>query len=272
MKLAWVCLFGLASITAAHAQPGAAVPEGPPPADAPPPPPVAPPPPVEAAPPPVEAAPPPATTVDKGTLDDANAGRVAIMPTALTAPAGTWSFEDMELFVIGGSYSPTDQLVITATTMVPITSDLYWGYLSAKYQFLAQGRLRLAVQGGVAGALAKDTTTTYDASGNVISDTTSSTATSGLEVGGAATLCLDDDCYSHVDGAVVAGFAHQDQSSVPVGFMGGLVARIGKRVRLILEADTAHLFGNISGQANGFLGWYGLRFTSRQIGVDSRAR
>ncbi len=98
--------------------------------------------------------------------------------------------------------------------------------------------------------------------------TSSSDSTSAFELGAAATYCLDDECFSHLDGAVVAGFARQSNSSVPVGFMGGVVARISKHVRLVVEGDTAHLFGDLSGQANGLLAWYGLRFTSRQIAVD----
>jgi len=202
------------------------------------------------------------TTVDRGTLDDANAGRVAVMPTALTPPAGTWSFEDEELLLIGGSYAVTDQFVISATTMVPVTSKLYWGYLSGKLQVLKQGNLRVAVQAGVAGVFVKDTSSDGTATN------TSSDSTSGLELGAVATYCLDSDCYSHVSGAAVAGFAQQNNSSVPVGFMAGVVARISEHVRFVGEADTAHVFGNLSGQANGILAWYGVRFTSRQIGVD----
>jgi hypothetical protein len=217
------------------------------------------PPPVMVPPPqPVGLMPPPPppryTTVDRGTLEDANAGRVAVMPTALTPPAGTWSFEDEELFLIGASYAVTDQLVISATTMVPITSEFYWGYLSAKLQVVKAGPLRIALQAGAFGVVANG------------SD--SSDSTSAFEIGGAATYCLDDDCASHVDGALAAGFAHQSDSTVPVAFMGGVVAKLTRHVRLVVEADTGHSFGNLSGQANGFLGWYGLRFTSRQIGVD----
>lgn len=204
------------------------------------------------------------TSVDRGTLDDANAGRVAIMPTALTPPAGTWSFEDEELFLVGASYAVSDQFVISASTMIPITSKFYWGFLSGKLQVLKQGPLRLALQAGAFGVYA--TSTSIDSAGNTT--TSSSDSTSAFEVGGAATYCLDADCYSHLDGAVVAGFAHQGNSSVPVAFMGGVVARISNRVRLVVEADTAHLFGNLSGQANGLLAWYGLRFTSRSIAVD----
>ena len=211
--------------------------------------------------------PPPAaryTSVDRGTLEDANAGRVAIMPTALTPPAGTWSFEDEELFLIGASYAVSDQFLISASTMIPITSDFYWGFISGKLQVLKQGRLRAALQAGAFGVYAQSTST--DSTGNTT--TSSSDSASAFEVGGAATYCLDDDCFSHVDGAVVAGFAHQSNSSVPVGFMGGVVARISNRVRLVVEADTGHVFGKLSGQANGFLGWYGLRFTSKNIAVD----
>ena len=205
-------------------------------------------------PPPTPGTPATTTTVDPGTLDDANSGRVALMSTALTPPAGTWSFEDEELFLVSGSYAPSDQLVITATTMIPVTSDFYWGFLSAKLQVVKSGRLRMALQAGTFGI--------------IDNQSGSNDSTGAFDVGGAATLCLDDSCYSHVDGEVVAGFAYQSQSSVPVGFSGGIVGRVSKRIRLIAEADTAHMFGDISGQANGFLGWYGVRFTSRQIGVD----
>jgi hypothetical protein len=221
--------------------------------------------PVLTPPPPAVAAPAPeaTTTVDRGTLEDANAGRVAIMPTALTPPKGTFAFEDKELFFITASYAVTDQLVISGTTMVPITSELYWGLISAKLQVVKQGTLRVAVQAGAAGAATKDTT--FDSMGNEMTSTVSG---GGFDLGGVATYCFDSDCFSHVSAAAIAGLATHGNSAVPVAFTGGLVARIASKVRLIVEADTAHMFGNIDEQADGFLGWYGVRFTSRQIGVD----
>jgi hypothetical protein len=210
----------------------------------------------------------PASTIDKGTLEDANAGRVAIMPTALTPPKGSFSFEDWELLLVTASYAVTDNLVISGTTMIPVDSGFYWGFLSAKLQVVKQGNLRVAVQAGAGGATSTSTTETYDSMGNLIGTMDSTSSGGGFDLGAAATYCFDSDCYSHVSGALVAGFAREDNSSVPVGFMGGVVARLGHKVRFIAEADTAHLFGKISGQADGFLGWYGLRFTSSQIGVD----
>lgn len=261
MRLFFASLFLLCAVPAFAQAPGDETGPPPPPPPAPvmaPPPPVAPPPPAAA----------PAPVTELGTLEDANSGRVAIMPTALTPPKGAFSFEDYELFFVAVSYAPTDNLVLSATTMVPITSDLYWGVASAKLQVVRQGQLHVAVQAGAAGAMTKDTTTQYDAMGNVINETSSSTGGGGFDLGGVVTYCFDVNCYSHASAAAMAGFATHDNASVPVAFMGGIVAKLGSRVRLIAEADTAHLFGKINDQANGFIGWYGLRFTSKQIGVD----
>jgi hypothetical protein len=218
-------------------------------------------------------APPPppavhATTVDLGTLDDANAGRVAIMPTALTPPAGTFSFEDWELLMISASYAPSDNLVLSGTTMIPVAAGVYWGFFSAKLQVVKTGRLRMAVQGGLLAVSVKDTTTQFDSMGNIIGTMDTQNTTSGLELAGALTYCFDDNCFSHINAAAIAGFAYETQSSVPVGFMGGIVGRVGKHVRLLGEVDTGYSFGKIQGGANAFLGWYGVRFTSKEIGVD----
>lgn len=204
--------------------------------------------------PPAPGSAPAPTTVDPGTLDDANSGRVALMSTALTPPAGTFSFEDEELFLVSIAYAPTDQLVVTGTTMIPVDSSLYWGYVSAKLQVLKAGRLRVAAQAGTGGA--------------VVSDSNSSDSGGLFDIGAAATLCLDDGCYSHIDGAAFAAFAYQSQSEVPVGLAGGIVGRVGRHIRLVAEADTGYAFGRESGLADGFIGWYGVRFTSKNIGVD----
>src|SRR5690606_38975588 len=132
-------LFGLsvllAGVSVANAQPGSEPPPMEPPAMEPPP--VEPmpdePPPAATQPPP--AAEPPPSTVDAGVIADANSGRGWLLPTALTPPAGTWSFSSFELFVIGGGYAITDQLQVSLTTVIPLTSDFpIIGLLSGKYQ------------------------------------------------------------------------------------------------------------------------------------------
>lgn len=208
-----------------------------------------PPPPMPMQPPPP---PPPApTTVDQGTLEDANAGRNWLAPTALMDPKGTWSFSDFELFVVGASYAPTDTLSLSAATLIPITSDQpFVGLFSAKLQFLRAGRVRLAAHGAL----------------TVVSD--ENDGFNAAVLGGAGTLCLDDLCRSHLTGYLAAGFADADQSAVPFVVSAAGVFRVSRRVKVVLEVDSAFIAGDINETADGFLAWYGVRFTSPSIGVD----
>ena len=247
------------SVAVAHAQPGPGDGPPPPPEGEPaPPPPPAPPPgaPQFAQPAVVQPAPPaPASTVDRGVLEDANSDRSWLMPSALTPPAGTWSFSDYELLMVGVAYSPSDQLSLGVTTMLPLTDDFPLLVIgNAKYQFLKTGNLRMVLQGALVHF--RDT-----------SGSTTASATAG-NVGAAGTLCLDADCYSHLSGFIGAGFAHQDQSAVPFLVGASLAFRVAKHVKLLVEADSGFIAGNIDAAADGFLLWYGVRFTSANIGVD----
>jgi hypothetical protein len=206
--------------------------------------------------------PPPPTSVDPGTFEDANAGRNWLSPTALTPPGGTWSFSDYELLLVGASYAVTDKFLLSVTSMIPI-DGAFFAFASAKLQLLKAGPLRFAIQGSFALVSAN---TSVDSNGN----TTSSTSTGGGGlIGGALTYCADSGCFTHLDAYVGAAFDYQTNPVVPVAFAGALTARIARHVRLLLEVDSAGLLGNdISGVADGVLAWYGLRFTSKQIGVD----
>jgi hypothetical protein len=177
------------------------------------------------------------------------------MPTALTDPAGTWTFSDFELLAVGAGYSPTDQLSLSLTTLLPLTTDFPLILLgNAKYQIVKSGSLRVALQGAFFHF--------RESSGS-----TSTSATAG-DLGAAATLCIDTDCHSHVSGFLAAGFAYQEQSAIPFLFAGSIAYRVGKHVKLIVEADSAFITGSIDAAADGFLAFYGVRFTSRNIGVD----
>jgi hypothetical protein len=242
----------LMSGSVAYAQPGVDGAPMPPPDDQ------APPPPPEAAPmlapvpPPVQA---PVSKVDKGVLDDANSGRAWLMPTGLSDPAGTWSFSDFELLLIGAGYAVTDELSVSLTTLLPITNDIpFWMLANVKYQIINSGRVRGAVQAAF--------TYSRDTSGS----TTSSLGAG--EVGGALTLCLDDECHSHASGFLGAGFAQESDAAVPFLVAGSIAGRLNKHVKIVVEADSAFIAGKINETANGFLLWYGVRFTSRNIGVD----
>jgi len=197
--------------------------------------------------------------VDKGVLDDANSGRAWISPTALTPPKGTWSFSDWELFWVGASYAFTDNLQASASTMVPITSDQPLILLfTGKLKIYSQGRVRLA------GHLAVNHISYDDADDDF-------SGFSAGALGGAATLCLDDNCDSHVNGYLAGGFlleADVDQTSVPFLVAASLVKKMSRRVKLVFEVDSGFVTGEVDEMSEVFLGWYGLRFTSRHIGVD----
>ncbi|MBA3820569.1 MAG: hypothetical protein H0X17_16885 [Deltaproteobacteria bacterium] len=192
------------------------------------------------------------STVDLGVVNDANSGRSWLSPTALTPPAGTWSFSDFELLFVSGAYAVTDQLQISATTLLPIAEDMpFFGMLSAKLQVLRSGRVRGAAHAAVLH----------------VTEGSGAAVTIGT-LGGALTLCLDDDCHSHLTGYLGAGFADEEQSSVPFVASAALTFRVARLVKIVLEADSAFIAGEIDETANGFLGWYGVRFTSKNIGVD----
>jgi hypothetical protein len=189
--------------------------------------------------------------VDQGVLDDANATTNFFMPTALTPPAGTFGFHDYELFIIGASYAPTDQFLISASTLVPVVSDQpFVGLLSAKYQVLRSGSVRVALHGSA-----------LLATGN-------SDAFSSGTLGGVATVCLNLECSSHLSGYAAAGFASDNDVAVPFVFAGGAVLKLSRRVKFLVEGDGAFVAGEINDLANGFLLWYGLRFTSANISGD----
>ena len=252
-----VLVFGL---SAAHAQPA--------PADAPPdgsPPPTAPsgppgaapapaPAPAPAAAPAVAPALPPPSNIDSGVLADANAGRTWLAPTALTAPAGTWSFSDWELLIVGADYAPANNFDVSAATVIPVASDQpFVLMLTGKLQLVHSGRLRLAAHA------------TFSYLGSTDSDSSGGVGT----VGGVATVCLDDGCNSNASGYLAAGFATGGQSAVPIGFAGSVTARLGRHVKFVGEIDSAAVLGNeFDSFGDGFLFWYGLRFTSHNIGVD----
>ena len=225
----------------------------------PPPPPVAttpPPSPPSTTPPPPPPGAVPATNpnVDQGVVEDANAGRSFMIPTALTAPAGTWSISDYELFAIGFNYAITDQIDVGAATLIPISStEPLVGLLTAKWQLIRSGALRLAANVNFGFNLG----------------TSGTTAGGGGVAGGVATLCLDGACHSHASAYVGVGFVTSGQSGAPLVFAGSIAGRVGRHVKLLAEVDSGAILGSAYNSfADGFLLWYGVRFTSHNIGVD----
>jgi hypothetical protein len=245
---------GLLSSSIALAQPGAPDDGS---AEAPPPPPPPPGPPGVPPPPPPMATTPPApaaSTVDEGVIQDANSGRNWLTPTALTPPAGTWSFSDFELLLASLGYAVTDQFTISATVLLPIVSEMpFFGIASAKFQVLKAGNLRGALQLNILHTSVEDLSFTAS------------------NLGGALTLCIDTGCHSHVTGYLGAGFgldSAADQNAVPFVAAVAATFKVGRHLKFVFEADTAFIVGSVDEAADGLLGWYGMRFTSKFIGVD----
>lgn len=194
---------------------------------------------------------PPAPLAEAGVLADANIGRTYLAPTALMSPKGSWTFSDWELFFIGGSYAFTDNLSLSAVTLIPVSNNQpFIGMFTAKARVIRQPRFHLAAHASL---------------GIVADDGDNANA---LTLGGVATYCTSPDCASNLSGFVGGGFAYEDQSAVPLMLSGSLVQKLGKRIKLVLEVDTGAVLGEIDAVADGFLFWYGLRFTSANLGVD----
>lgn len=213
-----------------------------------------------AAPPPPGAPQPPApeSTVDEGVVQDANSGRNWLTPTALTPPAGTWSFSSFELIFASLGYAVTDKFTISGTVLLPIVDEMpFFGIASGKLQVLKSGNLRGALQLNLLH-------TSLDEDGDNFSLTASN-------LGGALTFCIDTGCHSHVTGYLGAGFgldSVEEQNAVP--FIAAVAAtfKVGRHIKFVFEADTAFVVGEVDEAADGFLGWYGVRFTAKFLGVD----
>lgn len=196
---------------------------------------------------------------EAGIREDANSGRTWLSPTALTAPAGTFSIQSSELLIIGASYAFTDGFVVSASTLIPITTEMPLILLTTvKLKVADLGRLKLAAHANV------------NYFGEPAGDDEDDSFSFAL-LGGAATYCLDRECHSLLNGYLGAGFLLQtevDQNAVP--FLGSvaLVQRLGGRVKLVLEANSGFILGEVNDIGQGLLAWYGLRFTSSAIGVD----
>jgi len=183
---------------------------------------------------------------DAGVREDVNADRVWLTPTALTQPKGSWSFNDVELMILGLTYGVTDSLQVSAKTWVLIDDDqpfLLW--LNAKKAVVDRGKLRVAIDGSF---ISVDN----EAIG---------------VVGAAASLCLDTGCHSLINGYLGTAFAvTEDTDNYPVIASVAVVKRVSRRIKLMGEIDTGWEFGEEP--TGNYLGWYGARFTSGEIGGD----
>lgn len=192
--------------------------------------------------------PPPVPAVDAGVADDAASGRGWVMPTALTAPAGTWTLSSSELYMASASYAVTDRVTLGIGAVLRSTSA--GAGLDAKLQLARSGRLRVAAQGMVTAFRNPDVAMP-------------GTVALG-SLGGAVTLCIDVSCGSQLSTYLGLGLARHDTTSALVLDAESLTLKITSRMKLIFEFDR----GISGGFGNGSLGWYGVRFIGRSLALD----
>lgn len=192
---------------------------------------------------------------------DPNIDRGFILPTAMTQPAGSVTYNNYELLLHGFTYGFTDRVQATATILSPIVKDMpFFGIAALKGQIVARPRFYLALQGSFGYGH------TIDSSGTG----------GGGGLGGAgvfATACLRADCSSLATLSTTYQIAFASGASGTghmVVYGGSLVHRVSRHVKLLGEVTSAAVkdpsqdFDN----APGALVSYGVRFHSANIASD----
>lgn len=188
---------------------------------------------------------------------DVNLDRGFLLPTAMTQPAGSLTYNNYELLLHGITYGVTDHVQVSATVLAPIVEGMpFFGIVAVKGAVLERGRLHLALQGD----------------GGVAFDTTNSG--SGYLMGGGAltSLCLRGDCSSLLSASATYNYMLADGGghAHSVVYGGSIVHRVGAHVKFLGEVTSA--LGGTSPtntqNADGVLASYGLRFFGSTLAAD----
>ena len=207
---------------------------------------------------------PPATvvaapTAAQGTADDPNIDRAFLLPTAMTQPAGSATYNNYELLLHGFTYGVTDRVQATLTVLAPIVKDMpFFGIVAGKWQVASLPRLHVAVQGS-AGLLQS-----FTGAGE--------TATT-LGVGAFTSVCLRADCSSLLSASATYQLAMASGNAGQVIIYGGsIVHGVSEHVKLLAEITSATGRGPESGDSftniPGVLASYGLRLHGNKLASD----
>ena len=141
---------------------------------------------------------------------------------------------------------------VSASLLLPTEiKDLQLGMLSAKAQVLRLHRFRLAVHGALLFGNATD----------------ASSDEAGL-VGGIATYCFDDACNSNASAYAGVGLFHDSGTGVPFLVSGSLTIQAVEHLKFVAEALTAFSTDDVVGEDSGFIGFYGVRVTHKNFGLN----
>ena len=203
--------------------------------------------------PPAPEPPPPVEPARAGLDEDPHIDRVWFSPTAVSQPAGTISFTDWELVLLGMTFGVTDELQLTAMAVPPLVEGMpFIGAVSAKYSLPAGDAVHVAALGGV---------------GYASVENDSGVALGG---GGAISVCIDAPCASLVS-AYLYGvwFFEETDDAFPFAFGVSLLARISRHVKMAVEVSSAGiLFRGDPRLAEAVVLGYGVRFFSGNLAGD----
>jgi hypothetical protein len=186
------------------------------------------------------------------------------LPTAMTQPAGSVTYNNYELLLHGITVGITDRVQGSVTVLSPIVKDMpFVGFGALKARVLSTDRFHLALQGSLGwGHVFNVDSTTTD--GNLYT----------LGGGAFASYCLRQDCSSLVSASatyslVMPGGFNDAAHTVIYG--GSVVHRVGRHVKLLGEVASAA--GGVTGSndwenINGVLLGYGVRFHTNSIAAD----
>ena len=211
----------------------------------------------------VLAASPAASPATQATSTDPNIDRGFLLPTAMTQPAGSLTYNNYELLLHGVTYGITDRVQASVTVLSPIVRDMpFVGFASVKGRIVSTERFHLALQGSVGWGHAFD-----------VNDADSSDVYSA-GAGAFASYCLRQDCSSLLSASATYQLAMPSSGSEAVHtviYGGSLVHRVGRHVKLLGEVTSAAGGIGAAGESeniDGVLVGYGVRFHTDNIAAD----
>ncbi|HEX2659745.1 MAG TPA: hypothetical protein VHU40_15780 [Polyangia bacterium] len=199
----------------------------------------------------------------EGVGKDPNVDRGFILPTAMTQPQGSATYNNYELLLHGATYGITDHLQTSVTVLAPIVKDMpFYGVAALKWRLADAGAFHFAVQGsaGLAHVFS---------SGGSSSDTAYT-----VGAGAFASACLREDCTSLLSASVTYQRAFTANNGTNLLVYGGsLVHGVGQHVSLIGELASLAASNTLSDsgsfdQASGALVGYGVRLHTSSFASD----
>ena len=203
----------------------------------------------------------PTSPAARGAATDPNIDRGFLVPTAMTQPAGSVTYNNYELLLHGVTYGITDRVQASVTVLSPIVRDMpFVGFAAVKGRIVATDRFHLALQGSAGW-------------GHFFSDSLDANLYS-VGAGGFASYCLREDCSSLASASATYQLISAGGSSNgpvhTIVYGGSVVHRVARNIKLLGEVTSAAGSDGSGGVQNldGVLAGYGVRFHNANLAAD----